>query len=119
MNTLDNLINELTEKQSMEIFDNLTFIKNPSWKEETGEYPEDEDVDFYETYNPDLAAVLQYAKEGKGIYTKFDDDDGDIAVESGYHLCNRIGYYVTEEPQIEGVYFKEKNLDGGNHTPSD
>ena len=49
----------------------------------------------FETYGDELAFVL--AQPDNTIWTEMDGDEG-VSIVSGYHLVNRIQYYVTEKP---------------------
>lgn len=49
----------------------------------------------FETYGEDLDFVLQ--QPTNNIWTELDGDDG-VYLVTGYHLTNRISYYVTEVP---------------------
>ena len=49
----------------------------------------------FETYGDELAFVL--AQPDNTIWTEMDGDEGTYIV-SGYHLVNRIQYYVTKKP---------------------
>ena len=49
----------------------------------------------FETYGDELHYVLQ--QDDKHIWTEMDGDNG-VYIVSGYHLVNRIQYYITEVP---------------------
>lgn len=59
---------------------------------------------MFETYGEELAQVLAYANACYGkasnrkVWTLVDGDDGDPVICEGYHLVNRIGYFITEKP---------------------
>lgn len=60
---------------------------------------------MFETYGPELAFVQQMAKFNRVITIVETDtsEEGDIVIPmmcyvSGYHVVNRIGYLITEEP---------------------
>lgn len=53
----------------------------------------DVDATMFETYRPDLDFVR--AQPQKNVWTVL-DCDGKLIVADGYHLVNRLGYYVTE-----------------------
>lgn len=59
---------------------------------------------MFETYGEELAEVLRIANGYTGkagcrkVWTLVDGDDGDPVICEGYHLCNRIGYFITEKP---------------------
>jgi hypothetical protein len=52
----------------------------------------------FETYGDELQYVLQ--QDDKHIWTEMDGDQG-ISIVSGYHLVNRIQYYITVKPWTE------------------
>jgi hypothetical protein len=53
----------------------------------------------FETYGEELDYVLKIAyTEPARIWTLVDGDDGNLYVTSGYHLVNRISYFVTKYP---------------------
>ena len=49
----------------------------------------------FETYGDELAFVL--AQPDNTIWTEMDGNEG-VSIVSGYHLVNRIQYYVTKKP---------------------
>lgn len=57
--------------------------------------------DKFETYGEELDFVR--AQDPRCIWTLVDGDDGNLYITSGYHLVNRINYFVTEVP-FEGEY---------------
>lgn len=52
----------------------------------------------FETYGDELQYVLQ--QDDKHIWTEMDGDQG-VSIVSGYHLVNRIQYYITVKPWTE------------------
>lgn len=54
------------------------------------------DGEMFETYGEDLDFVRQ--QNPAHIWTYADDDNGKPFIQSGYHLVNRIGYFVTKNP---------------------
>ena len=53
----------------------------------------------FETYGEELDYVLKIAyTEPKKIWTLVDGDDGNLYIASGYHLVNRINYFITHNP---------------------
>lgn len=56
----------------------------------------------FETYGKDLDYILK--QPHNKIWTVIDDDEGNIAIVSGYRLCNRISYIVTQNEWIEDTY---------------
>lgn len=61
---------------------------------------------MFETYGEELDYVLSVAKsDPKCVWTYVDGDDGSTLVINGYHLVNRIGYFVTEVPADDESVF--------------
>lgn len=61
---------------------------------------------MFETYGEELDYVLSVAKsDPKCVWTYVDGDDGSTLVINGYHLVNRIGYFVTEVPATDESVF--------------
>ena len=57
-----------------------------------------EDRDYFETYDLELGYVLGIADtQPKRVWTYVDGDGGTYVVD-GYHLVNRIYYFITEVP---------------------
>ena len=63
---------------------------------------------MFETYGPELAFVQQMAKLNR-VITIIESDEGDEVDDegyvianmyyvSGYHVVNRIGYFITDAP---------------------
>ena len=65
---------------------------NPSFQNEKGEGI------MFETYGDELDYVLELANQVPNhVWTYIDGDDGTY-VTNGYHLVNRIGYFITQVP---------------------
>lgn len=66
---------------------------------------------MWETYGAQLCYVLMVANGHTGkagerkVWTLVDDDNGDRVICEGYHLCNRIGYFITEKPAKVGAQY--------------
>lgn len=56
---------------------------------------------MFETYGEEHSYVERVAPHR--VWTYVDTEDGGLAIVNGYHLVNRIGYFVTEEPWTEDV----------------
>ena len=57
---------------------------------------------LYETYGDDLAYVLSVAqKEPRRVWTWVDAEGGSYII-NGYHLVNRIAYFITEVEWSQG-----------------
>lgn len=50
---------------------------------------------MFETYGDEVAYVENVSP--RRVWTYVDTDNGGLAIINGYHLVNRIGYFVTEE----------------------
>ena len=63
---------------------------------------------MFETYGDELQYVLSIANSSPNqVWTYVDGDDGTY-VTNGYHLVNRIGYFITSVPYDDS---KEPFLD--------
>jgi hypothetical protein len=51
---------------------------------------------MYETFGKELEVVL--AVDHLFVWTYVDGDNGVPCVVSGYHICNRIGYFICSVP---------------------
>lgn len=65
-----------------------------------GDYDGD---DKFETYGEELEFVR--AQDPRCIWTLVDGDDGNLYIVDGYHLVNRVNYFVTEVP-FEGKFME-------------
>jgi hypothetical protein len=52
----------------------------------------------YETYGDELQYVL--SQDDHNVWTELDGDNG-VYLVNGYHLINRISYYITKQPWQE------------------
>lgn len=60
---------------------------------------------MFETYGPELDAVIAVANENpRKVWTWVDGDEGSYVID-GYHLVNRIGYFITEVPAELGKHY--------------
>lgn len=61
---------------------------------------------MYETYGAEVAHVVRLAnnkKTAKKVWTIIDGDDGEMHIIAGFHLVNRQGYLITEQPWVTGT----------------
>ena len=66
-----------------------------------------EDDDKFETFGRELEYVLSIANtEPRRVWTLVDGDDGNLYIVDGYHLVNRVNYFITKNP-LEGDGFME------------
>ena len=56
---------------------------------------------MFETYGDEHAYVEKVSPYR--VWTYVDTEDGGLAIINGYHLVNRIGYFVTDEPWTEDI----------------
>lgn len=55
--------------------------------------------DKFETYGEELEHVLAVANsEPKRVWTLVEGDGGDLYIVNGYHLVNRLNYFITAKP---------------------
>ena len=53
----------------------------------------------FETFGRELEYVLSVANsEPNRVWTLVEGDSGKWYISQGYHLVNRVGYYITEKP---------------------
>ena len=70
-------------------------IKNHFTQKQEGEFVEDK----FETYGEELDYVLSIANsEPDRVWTLVEGDDGNLYISSGYHLVNRLNYFITKNP---------------------
>lgn len=76
--------------------------KKASWSKDDGE-----NGIMFETYGKELDFVLQQKPDCIWTYCDpvdvEDDDEDNPIIVSGYHLENRIGYFITELPFSEPI----------------
>lgn len=56
---------------------------------------------LFETHGPEFEFVRQ--QDPQRVWTLVDADDGHLAVISGLHYVNRIGYLISESPHPVGT----------------
>jgi len=62
--------------------------------------------DKFETFGRELEYVLSVANtEPDRVWTLVEGDDGNLYITNGYHLVNRINYFVTKNP-FEGEFLE-------------
>lgn len=59
---------------------------------------------MFETYGDELKFVQE--ADANHIWTYGDGDDGGTYVWSGYSFVNRLGYFITERPWLEGTDYQ-------------
>jgi hypothetical protein len=73
------------------------------FKPETNKFSKDPDQQMYETYGEELEHVQRF--DPHYVWTYLDTDGGSVTVE-GFHYVNRIGYFITEKPWLDGVSYE-------------
>jgi len=84
-------MSHMTEDQ---FFDHYKPIKNPL--NANAPY----DGCMFETYGQELGFVM--SQDTNKTWTIVEGDNGNIFYMAGYHLVNRLGYFVTEVPWETG-----------------
>lgn len=57
---------------------------------------------MFETFGKELEYVLSVSRETPNrVWTLVDADNGKLYICSGYHLVNRMGYFITKKPLDE------------------
>jgi hypothetical protein len=77
-------------------------ITNQDWEDTYKPIPNplcNVDTKAFETYGEELEFVM--SKDVHHVWTEIDGDNGCYIV-NGYALVNRIQYYVTERPWVDG-----------------
>jgi len=76
-------------------------MTNEQWEEQYKPTPNliSEEGFAFETYGDELAYVA--TRDPHHVWTEMDGDNG-VYIVSGMHYVNRIQYYVTEVPWLEG-----------------
>lgn len=69
-------------------------VPNSSWQDENGVGI------MYETYGDELSFIR--TQDERFVWTYVDGDDGTYVI-SGYHIANRIGYFVTRYSWTEDI----------------
>ena len=73
-------------------------IKN-HFSEPQGEFADEFVEDKFETYGEELDYVLSIANtEPARVWTLVEGDDSNLYIVSGYHLVNRLNYFITKNP---------------------
>lgn len=101
---MPNLI-QLTEE---EWFDTFKPILNHL--DENASFNDGENGYMFETYGDEVEFVK--AQEPNRIWTYCDGDDGGTYISDGYHVVNRIGYFVTTVPYDDKQYYQITVMEG-------
>lgn len=66
---------------------------------------------MFETHGNELALAVAYADGSMGrsyrrkVWTLVEDDEGEPVIVEGYHLVNRLGYFLTVKAAQAGVQY--------------
>jgi len=60
---------------------------------------------MFETYGDEVKYVQELIDDNV-IWTYGDGDDGGTYIWNGYSFVNRIGYFITERPWVEGTDYQ-------------
>jgi hypothetical protein len=61
---------------------------------------------MFETYGNELDHVLSVANTSpRNVWTLIDGDQA-ACIVNGYHLVNRIGYFITKHPATVGINYE-------------
>lgn len=82
---------QLTEEEFDELY---SLIDNPL--DDNASF----DGKMFETYGEEIFYVLAMVKDNR-VITILEGDDDATYYASGYHLFNRLGYLITQEPITE------------------
>lgn len=77
-------------------------INNKTYKLVKNQFDENAGFDgfLFETYGNEIKFVLDKVNQNR-IISIIEGDDNELYYSSGYHLVNRIGYLITDEPIID------------------
>jgi hypothetical protein len=99
---------------------NLKILTEDEWFEQFKPIPNhlDENASFndgdqgymFETYGDEVEFVK--AQEPNRIWTYSDGDNGGTYISDGYHVVNRIGYFVTTVPYDDKQYYQITVMEG-------
>jgi len=89
---------QLTEDEWFEQFKPI-----PNHLDKNASFNDDENGYMFETYGEELEFVK--AQDPNTIWTYGDGDDGGTYISDGYHVVNRIGYFITTVPYDNSKHF--------------
>ena len=68
------------------------------------------DNEMFETFDEEIKFVCEKANENPlKVATIIEGESGKFWIMQGFHLVNRIGYFITEEEMPEGFEFCDDN----------
>jgi hypothetical protein len=101
---MPNLI-QLTEDEWFEQFKPI-----PNHLDENASFNDGEQGYMFETYGDEVEFVK--SQDSNRIWTYSDGDDGGTYISDGYHVVNRIGYFVTAVPYDDKQYYEIQLIEG-------
>lgn len=101
---MPNLI-QLTEDEWFEQFKPI-----PNHLDENASFHDGEHGYMFETYGDELEFVK--AQDSNRIWTYSDGDDGGTYITEGYHVVNRIGYFITSVLYDDSQYYQIQLIAG-------
>jgi hypothetical protein len=90
---------ELTEEQWFD-----TYKPIPNHLDENASFNDGDNGYMFETYGDELEFVK--AQDSNRIWTYSDGDNGGTYISDGYHVVNRIGYFITTVPYNDSQYYQ-------------
>ncbi len=101
---MPNLI-QLTEDEWFKQFKPI-----PNHLDENASFNDGEHGYMFETYGDEVEFVK--SQDSNRIWTYSDGDDGGTYITDGYHVVNRIGYFVTTVPYDDKQYYQIQLIEG-------
>ena len=101
---MPNLI-QLTEDEWFKQFKPI-----PNHVDENASFNDGEHGYMFETYGDEVEFVK--SQDSNRIWTYSDGDDGGTYITDGYHVVNRIGYFVTTVPYDDKQYYQIQLIEG-------
>ena len=101
---MPNLI-QLTEDEWFEQFKPI-----PNHLDENASFNDGEQGYMFETYGDEVEFVK--SQDSNRIWTYSDGDNGGTYISDGYHVVNRIGYFVTTVPYDDSQYYQIQLIAG-------
>jgi len=101
---MPNLI-QLTEDEWFEQFKPI-----PNHLDDNASFHDGEHGYMFETYGDEVEFVK--AQDSNRIWTYSDGDNGGTYITDGYHVVNRIGYFVTAVPYDDKQYYQIQLIEG-------
>ena len=101
---MPNLV-QLTEDEWFEQFKPI-----PNHLDENASFNDGEHGYMFETYGDEVEFVK--SQDSNRIWTYSDGDNGGTYISDGYHVVNRIGYFVTTVPYDDKQYYQIQLIAG-------